>query len=98
MPRTLLLRSSGMTSAESTWMGINDGTLEELEEFGRWPLLKLGAELIDLRSNITKQSSGVLVMCGKFHAYANNTVAHDQLLTGVSKSIIELCYLHIDSD
>ena len=43
--RTLALRTTRLTHEQSTYLGMQDGELEDISKPGKWPLLKLCVEL-----------------------------------------------------
>ena len=90
--RTLTLRSSNINKTETVYLEMQDGSIQDISVPGRWPLLKTSVELDRRKGNRRLDSSGNIVVPGKFDPYCSNIIAPDHCLTGLIDGIIHLCF------
>ena len=96
--KTLALRSSNISAEELTFLGMRQGSIEDVSEVGRWPLIKLGCAIQSARHRIPRTSTGRPVVPGTFNPYNQNAVAPDHLLAGLGKFMVETAFVMLNSD
>ena len=98
MRRTLSLRSRITHNDDLKFLGMKEGTTQDMNDAGRWPLVKMACELDKCRGKIQKTSDGHTVVSEHFDAYSRNAIAPDHLLAGLGKYLLETTFLLLPSD
>lgn len=93
--RSCALRGSQLTKPQSVYMGMQIGTLEEIEQPGRWPLLKLSLELDKVQLQRKRDSSNKYVLPSSLDPYVSNIIAPDHCLIGLIDGLLHLCFKEI---
>ena len=92
---TLSLRSSFPAEKQYVYMGMHGGSIEDISQPGKWPLLKLSAELDKIGNCPSRDSRGNKVVPGKLDPYCSNVVAPDHCITSLVSGLVELFFKEI---
>lgn len=97
LQRQLALRRSGLSEDEFRFLGMNDGTDNDILQPGLWPFTKLCLRLQSIGSGDNDVASMVDVLrdVRKLDPYVNNIVAPDHLLTGLMANVLDCCFSDI---
>ena len=95
--RTKAIRYSGLTKKDYNWLGMNVGDLDEKlgTEDEQWVLLKLADSFDRLRESgksAPLTNLGIPVVPCRFDPYLQNLVAPDHCITGIVKSLLDVCF------
>lgn len=85
-----------MSCSDTGFFGLNQGMHHAINDIEPWLLLNLGAELRNVSTRFWKSVDESPVRKGYFDLYFHNFLAPDQLLTGINKHLIEVCFLHLE--
>ena len=91
MLRSMALRFNNISDDDCTWLGMSSGTLESVNEAGKWPLLKLSKEIHRARKRIKLNNNKDPVVSCAFDSIHSNIVAPDHLFTGIVKCLLTCC-------
>ena len=98
MYRLLALRPKMSDEDGFRWMGMKDGTAEDVNKPGKWPLLKLSTEIHKQRSDVPLTNLNMPVVSKHFDAYHNNIIAPDHLFTGLIKGLLACAFKMLSSE
>lgn len=68
------------------------GLVNNISITGKWSLMTMLDSLGENSSDIEKSTNGTPVKSGGFDVFVNSSIAWDNLLTGLSKGILEMCF------
>ena len=96
--KTLALRSATLSADDYRLLGMKTGSVSDINEPGRWPLVKLACEIDQNRPSIPRTEFNKPVVSPTFDPYTQNVVAPDHLLAGIGKYLVESVFLSITNN
>lgn len=93
--KTMAMRSAKVSEDDCNFLGMCNGTDTDVNDDGRWPLLKLACELDKCKLNVPLTDDNKPVVNVEFDPYSRNVIAPDHLLAGIGKFLLESIFVNL---